>query len=696
MLGLTVSRSLRIFWKVMTMNSAHAAKTHSSGDTGKGSRSWAVPHELLTASDAMIEDVINYADPMVLRGLLYQLTEDEEILEMELATQAFANFYVNCLANASDVARLRTKAAGLLKAYRDREAGEIPLGPPQRLYRSLSLTAGSELPESEREMWLEQTALDPWARALKWKAHPPAPEARAQFTVAIIGTGLSGLNAAVQLKHAGIPFIALEKNPEVGGTWFENRYLGARVDSPSRSYSHLFGVDFPYPYSFCPRDENLRYMRWVADTFALRADIVFNTEVRSVVWDEGAHVWEITADDLSGRRSWRVNAVVSCVGFLSRPKMPEIPGIQSFEGISCHTARWPSELDLAGKRAAVIGSGASGYQTTPEIAKIAAHTYLFQRTASWCFANSSYVRPLRNQSLWLDRNFPFYTNFVRFRLSWMYGPENIRAATRIDPRFEHPHARSEANHRSREELVEFVHRKLAGHPELIEKMIPKAPPMSSRPVMIDAEDSIFEALVRDNFTLVSEPIERVTPTGIRAGGVDYPLDAIIYATGFRANEFLWPMEVRGRNGVKVEDLWAKDGPRAYIGAMLPGFPNFFMAYGPNTNNFGGFQVIDLLEIEIRFALSCIAGLIEQQKRSVEVTSEAYWRFNEELDLEERMMIYMDPRAHNYYQSEYGRSCANGPIDFRRMWHWLRDPAGPECDEADPILRPHFGGDLIVS
>jgi 4-hydroxyacetophenone monooxygenase len=653
-----------------------------------------VRKELLEASDATIDDAIRHADPMVLRGLIYQLTGDDEILQMEMASEQYANFYVSRIAKDSDVALLRRKAAAFLESYRDRGAGDIDLGSPERLYRSLSLTAGVDLPEEERELWLEQTALDPWARGLKWPVEP-RPEQLAAFKVGVIGAGLSGLNVAVMLKRAGIPFAIFEKNPEVGGTWYENSYPGARVDSPSRSYTHLFGVDFPYPYSFCPRDENLRYMRWVADQFAIRDRISFDTEVESIVWDDARDEWVLSARGPSGEIALRVNAVISCVGFLSRPKLPEIAGMESFEGVACHTAQWPADLDVTGKRVAVIGSGASGYQTTPEIAKQASHTFLFQRTPSWCFENPSYVRPLPEQSTWLERNFPFLVNFARFRLSFMYGPENVKASARRDPGFEDPHAGSAANRRMREDRIAYLRKKLAGRPDLIEKMIPVAPPMSSRPVLIDSEDSILEALLRDDVSLVSEPIERITAKGIRAGGTEHPVDVIVYATGFRANDFLWPMGIRGRRGVKIEELWAKDGARAYIGSMLPGFPNFFMAYGPNTNNFGGFQIIDLLEIEIRFALQCLAGLITQDRRTVEVTDDAYWRFNAELDREESLMLYSDPRVSNYYRNEYGRSAVNCPVDFRRMWRWLRDPTGPVPARTDAGLKPCFGGDLVV-
>jgi 4-hydroxyacetophenone monooxygenase len=654
---------------------------------------------LLAASDEEIEDAVNYADPMVLRGLLYQLTGDEEVRATKAAPLGAAGAYsagggIMVVAEEKDVALLRARAAAFLKSYRDTGAGEIGHGPDERLLESMALTAGEPMPEAEIPMWIEQTALDPFVRGIEWKDEPPKKK-REEFLVGVIGSGLSGLAAAVHLKRAGIPFAVLEKNDEVGGTWYENKYPGARVDSPSRSYTHLFGIDFPYPYNFCPRDENMKYMRWVADHFALRDSIELNTEVKSVIWDEDEQLWLVTAETPQGSQTRRFNAIVSCVGFLSRPHMPEIEGMDSFEGQSCHTARWPDGLDIAGKRIAVIGSGASGYQTTPELAKAAGHVYLFQRTPSWCFENPMYVTPLPEQSLWLDRNFPYYVNFARFRLSWLYGPRNVGASARRDPDFQDPYAASAPNKASRDARITWIKQKLASRPDLIEKMIPLAPPMSSRPIMIDTEDSIFEALLRDNVTLVTDGIERITPAGIVSAGKEVPLDLIVYATGFKANDFRWPMEIRGREGVRVEELWARDGARAYIGSMLPGFPNFFMAYGPNTNNFGGFQIIDLLEIEIRFALRCIAGLIEKDKKAVDVTADAYWRFNEELDRNEKLMIYMDPRVKNYYRNDHGRSAVNGPVDFRRMWNWLYDPTRPPPAETDAGLRPWFGEDLVV-
>jgi 4-hydroxyacetophenone monooxygenase len=664
--------------------------------------------ELLQATDEQIADAVGFADPMVLRGLLYQLTGDESLAATEVTLSHPGGFggQVTGLAHPEDVELIRAKAVDFLRSYRDDGAGEITVGPAQRLHRSLSLTAGEEVPASELEMWLEELALNPWARGLVWKEPPPAQRLD-DFSVIVVGAGMGGLNAAAQLRHAGIPFTVIEKNSGVGGTWYENRYPGARVDSPSRNYTHAFGVDFPYPNPFCGQAENEKYFNWIADTFELRPNIEFNTEVKSASWDEDEKVWEIKAVGPDGPRVWRVNAVISCVGFLARPNLPNIDGMQEFGGRSFHTARWPHDIDFEGKRVGVIGSGCTGYQMVPELAKVADHTYAFQRTPSWVFDIPGYLAPFPPQVNWLDRNFPFLTNFVRFRMDWGSRPDVTMKVFGVDPDFSDPHATSALNKVVRDQRIEFMRAKFADRPELVDKMLPVAPPMSSRPVLVDRDYSIYDAILRDDVTLVTEGIERIDATGIKVrGGENYPVDIIVFATGFKANEFLWPMEIVGRDGQRIEELWAKDGARAYLGTMLPGFPNFFMIYGPNTNPIGGLQVVDMEEMVTRFALECLSYLIENDKAAVDVTADAYWRYNDELDRAEKLKNYHDPRAHNYYKNEFGRSAANMPFDARLSWEMLRNPVAPREAGDDQVLKdrlaqvseiaaPYFGADLLV-
>ena len=663
-------------------------------------------HELHEATDAAIDDAVQYADPLVLRGLVYQLTGDENLasgVRVESVRSGFRSKRV--VAEASDVSMIRAKAAAFLKSCRDTGAHEVPIGPVDRLRRSLSLTAGTDVPAAELEMWVEQLALDPFARGLVW-SEPPDPERLQSFSVIVIGAGMGGLNAAVQLRNAGIPFTVLEKNPNVGGTWYENRYPGARVDTPSRTYTHVFGADFPYPSPYCEQAENEKYINWVADHFDLRKHIVFDTEVRSVVWDEATATWTVTADNLDGPQTWSANAIITAVGFLSRPNLPDIEGIDRFRGPCFHTARWPSSLEVAGKRVAVAGSGCTGYQLVPELAKEADHVYLFQRTPNWVYEIPGYLSPYPPQLNWLDRNFPYFVNFVRFSYSWVLRPGAIAPANEIDPTFDDPYAVSAANKEVRDQRLAFMQSKFAGRPDLMEAMLPKAPPLSARPVLIDRDYSIYDALLRDDVSLVPEGIRQVNEDAIILDdGTECPVDIIVLASGFRANDYLWPMEVRGRDGTRVEELWARDGARAYLGNLLPGFPNFFMLYGPNTNANVGFAAIHLEELVTRFALECMDALITRGKRTVEVTSDAYWTYNCALDEAAATKVYLDPRAQNYYTNEFGRSATNGAFDARLLWEWLRDPRGSrpaaQVDE-DEVMRmrhliaPYLGEDILLT
>jgi 4-hydroxyacetophenone monooxygenase len=648
--------------------------------------------ELLGASDQEIEDAVCHADPMALRGTLYQLTGNENIAATKTVLLS-KGLYTASVVTKPDVALLWAKAAEFLKARRDRGAEEIDPGSPERLHRSLSLAAGEEIADRDKEMWLEELALHPWARGLEWP-EPPDRQKLQEFRVLVIGSGLNGLNTAVQLKHAGIPFTLVEKNSDVGGTWWENRYPGCRVDTASRAYTLICGAQYNHPYAFSPQSENLKYTQWVAERFDIRPHIEFDTEVKSLIWDEGAKLWEVRTDGRNGPRTWRVNAVISAVGFLSRPSVPALEGAEAFAGKMFHTAQWPEGTDITGKRVAVVGSGCSGYQTFPEIARVAAHTFLFQRTPSWVFETENYLTPLPTQVNWLERVLPHYRNFLRYRARWLSGP-NIQG--RIFNRD------SELSDKMRELRMEFLRLKLGDHPDLVEKMLPKYPPNASRPVLVDAKYSVYDALLRDNTTLVTDGIARLTRHGILDNrGEEHAVDVIVLATGFKANEFLWPMEVRGRNGHTPQQLWKPDGARAYLGALLPGFPNFFMIYGPNTNPLGGAGNPAIHEMGARFILQCLAHLILTGQSTLEVSSDAYSRYNAEVDEAEASRIYARAGVKNYFTNEYGRSAANCPFDGRKMWEWYRDPSGRHAESvpgpsinAGSRVRPYFGKDLNV-
>lgn len=627
--------------------------------------------ELLGASDETIEDAIRYADPMVLRGLLHQLTGDAELLDIELKQVMAGFFQVSIPAREQDVAMIRRKGAEFLKAYRDSGAGAISFGPRERLATSLPLISGEVIPEEELGLFVEELAFDPWARSLKWQSRP-SPDRLKDFHVTIIGAGMGGLNAALQLKRAGIPYTVIEKNPEVGGTWYENRYPGARVDTPSRSYTHIFGVDFGYPNPFCEASENQKYFNWIADSFGLRDSIVFNTEVRSLTWDEATGIWEVRMDGPDGERVQRSRAVITAVGFLSRPNLPDIEGADTFRGPSWHTARWPEHMDLSGKRVAVIGTGATGYQMIPELALEAEHVTVFQRTASWVCPVPGYRSPFPPQIGWLDRNFPFHTNFMR---GGRGGGSWYLQMTSVDPDFEDPYSTSHANKCARDSCFAFLESKIKD-PALLAAMTPPHPIWAARVIMVDPQYSILDAVQRDNVTLVTDEIARINRTGLETrGGAQHDVDVIVYATGFRATDYLFPMTVTGRNGITLDDLWAEDGARAYLGCMMPGFPNLWSLYGPNTN--GGLGACSYHEMVTVYAMQCMERLILNGEKSVDIKEEVYWRYNRRLDDENSRRVWSDPRSQSYYWSKHGRSITQNPLMGPEMWDYLRRPVFEE-------------------
>jgi 4-hydroxyacetophenone monooxygenase len=319
--------------------------------------------------------------------------------------------------------------------------------------------------------------------------------------------------------------------------------------------------------------------------------------------------------------------------------------MERFNGPSWHTARWPEDFDSKGKRVAVIGTGCTGYQMVPELALEARHVTVFQRTPQWLFAAPGYRSPFPSQVTWLDRNLPYHTNFMRLRIASGFiagfGP-----IAQIDPDFHDEYAVGPINKAARDDCIAFLKEKL-GDADLIEKMTPEHPVLSARPVLVDPEYSILDAIQRDNVTLVVDGIRGITEAGVETeDSTVYEVDAIVYATGFKATEYLFPMSITGRGGRTVEDLWAQTGAQGYVGAMIPGCPNLWTLYGPNTN--GGLLVPAFQEMETCYALQCIERLILDDKKSIDVKEEPYRRYNERVDERNQCMAWSDPRAKNYY------------------------------------------------
>ena len=634
--------------------------------------------KLADAGDETIRGALNFANPMILRGLVYHATGDETVAVMEtkgtvgaFGTTSFA------LVNPADIETIKRKGFELITAYRDGKLSPPKDVSPERLRRAMSLAAGQEVPADELGLHEETLAIDATPRG--WGAGP-SDRALEDFRVIVIGAGLAGVNAAIQLKASGIPYKLFEKNAGVGGTWYENRYPGARVDWPSRLYSHSFGTNYPFTHWFAPQALNEAYVNWCVDAHDVRADICFETEVIALTWDEDAGLWRVRTRHRDGTEELHTaNAIISAVGFLSRPTVPKFKGLETFKGRAFHTARFDRSLDLSDKRVIVIGTGSSGMQIVPDLAPMVKHLTVFQRSAGWVFEVPGYRDAIPDEFRWLESHVPYYTNWTRFGLAWTLGDHQLYKIWEVDPNWTEPNSVNELNYIFRGQMLDYLRRKLEGRPDLIAQCVPDYPAMAKRPV---SDNGWFDALRRENVELVTDGIDHFVADGIvTKSGRTVPADVVVFATGFRANDFLWPMKIEGRNGVTLKDLWAKDGARAYWGITVPGLPSFFMLYGPNANprNLGPVQYG---EWAVSYFLQCFKAMIENGWTSIDIREDAYRDFNESLDVRTSVLVCMDPRQTSYYRNEFGRSAAQSPWSSAEIWRAL---AAPDFSHYDIVM-----------
>jgi cation diffusion facilitator CzcD-associated flavoprotein CzcO len=354
--------------------------------------------------------------------------------------------------------------------------------------------------------------------------------------------------------------------------------------------------------------------------------------------------------------------VVYGVAFFDRVHVDDpcgaIEGMDSFTGPAFHTAWWDQTLDVKGKHFGVIGTGCSGMQLVPELERMGATVTVFQRRPSWVFEVPIYRSELPEGVRWLDRNLPLFRNFEKFRAIWAVGDHVNATPFFKDPEWSDPDSLSAINSRAREVSLSYLQRKLADHPDLLEVSIPNSPAMASRPVI---DNGWLDAITGRNVELISESIARIVPEGfVTASGRTVEVDVIVYATGFETSKFLWPMDVAAR-GNTVNELWATDGARAYLGITLPEFANLFCIYGPNTNSNQGTLPTMGSELQTRYAIQCIDELFRTGASSIELTRDAYDDYNRRLD-EGLAKTISRIRGSTYYINEFGRSSSNVLVD----------------------------------
>ena len=456
----------------------------------------------------------------------------------------------------------------------------------------------------------------------------------------IIGAGFAGLCSAIKLQEDGeTDFLVVEKGPDVGGTWRDNTYPGAACDVPSQLYSYSFAPNPDWSSSYSPQPQIQAYIKKVADRAGVLDRFVFDTVMESADWDEHAQQWVVR----TSAGTVTSTTLIVGAGGLSEPKLPQIDGIDTFQGELFHSARWDHDVDLAGKRVAVIGTGASAIQIIPELQKVAAHVDVYQRTAPYVVPRNdrTYTRVERA----LFKRIPALQKVYRTVLYW--GKELLVPGFTVSSKLATP----------AKKLALFNLNKGIKDPELRAKVTPTFE-IGCKRILIS--NSYYPALASDNVELITDPIAKVTGDAVvTADGAEHPIDVLVVATGFFTTELPIAEEIRGRDGASLADTWRNDGMAAYKGTTIHGFPNLFMIVGPNTG-LGHSSMIFMIESQVEYLRDAVRTMALNQYATVEPTAEAQQEWNHKLQRRMKRTVWNTGGCSSWYLDAHGKNTVLWP------------------------------------
>ena len=457
--------------------------------------------------------------------------------------------------------------------------------------------------------------------------------------IAIVGTGFSGLGMAIRLKQAGIDdFVLLEREDDVGGTWYVNTYPGCQCDVPSHLYSFSFAPNPDWTRTYSRQEEIWRYLRDCAERFGITPHIRFAHEVNEAAWDDEARRWRI--DTSQGELEAQV--LVGGFGALVEPQLPNIPGIDEFEGTVFHSARWNHEHDLTGERVASIGTGASAIQYVPRIQPKVEQLYVFQRTPPWIMPHSD--RPITSVERMLYRRFPALQRAVRAAVYW--GREWLVLGFTRDKRLMKAIERVARRHL----------RKQVPDPELRARLTPDYTLGCKR---ILPTNDWYPTLTKPNVELVAEGIRELKAGSIvTADGRERAIDTLVLGTGFHVTDIPASQHLRGKDGRLLSEVW-HESSQAYYGTAVAGFPNFFFLTGPNTG-LGHTSMVFMIESQIEYILDCLRQMDERGLDTVEVRPDVQAAFNEEVQARMPQTVWLTGGCSSWYLDPTGRNTTLWP------------------------------------
>ena len=618
------------------------------------------PHDLASA--------IAEGDIRVLVMVLYHMTGDSKWLEPPYAPRRDVRLIPDPSARLPDHIQQDIRSAVVALYEHGTPAPAITHPDNALLLRMMGTTLGETVAPEYAAMMQEEMGFA--ARDPQWTTQPSSDKLQHQ-NVLIVGAGVSAIALGVTLGKLGIPYEIVEKNADLGGTWFNNRYPGCGVDTPNHSYSFSFGTRNKWTRYFAQRKEIHDYLSKVSREYDVTSHMRFETKLTSTRWDETAKRWVSTLEDSNGAREVTSAFLVSAIGQLNEPRKAHFNGEKIFKGQIIHSTEWVENTNITGKTIAVIGTGATAMQLVPSIADEVAHVTVYQRTAQWARPVAGYGDPISDGAQWLLEHLPFYVKWYRFNMFWRYG-DGLLPFLRKDPDWPFPdRATNKGNDRHREELTAFIESELATRPDLIAKCIPTYPPYGKR-ILLD--NDWFKTLLKPNVELVTESIDHFTETGIvTSDGALREADIIVVSTGFKLTELTAALNVSGRNGKNLKEAWANDNPTAYLGINVPDFPNLFLMLGPNTGPAHGGSVIFTSECQSRFISAALVKMIEGEIAAIDVKRSAHDDYIARVDAEHEQLIWTHPGMSTYYRNTHGRVFSAMPWRFVDYWAMTHDP-----------------------
>lgn len=623
------------------------------------------------------------ADLRVLLMVLYHMTGDELWLHPPYRPKRDVMLIADPEAGLPPEIRDEIRAAAL----RVLTSGAAPaIGDPgdARMLRMMRACLAEKVPAEYAPMMREEVGF--LSRFADWTPGFDAAGALAgrRLRVAVVGAGAAGIALGANLIKLGVDFTIFERAGDVGGTWRDHRYPGCGVDTPNHAYSFSFGSRYPWTRYFAPRDQLFDYMRGIAAETGVTDHVVFDTAVCGATWDAASLTWSVEVEGPAGRRSEVFDIFVSAIGQLSEPVRLAFKGEDSFPGPIFHPMHWPEGLDHRGKSVAIVGNGASAMQIVSEIAGEVDDLTIYQRTPQWARPIPRYHDPIDTDQQWLLREVPFYAEWFRLTMLWRYG-DGLLPTLKRDPDWPHPSRSVNAtNERHRREMVKYIEDKLKGRPDLIAASTPAYPPYGKR-ILLDA--GWYDALLRDNVELVTEGIDHIDgDTVVARDGRRRRADIIVVSTGYDVNSLTSRLNVRGVGGQDLREVWGKDNPTAYKSLAVPGFPNMFIIYGPNTGLAHGGSAIFMNECGARYVADFIRRMVEQGITRAEATRPETEAYTARVDAAHEALVWTAPGLDSYYRNSVGRVTSANPWRLVDFWAQVHD-ADPENYDLDHLDAP---------